>query len=124
MIAGEPEPLPEPRSQPTPLNGVDVLTAPVAGVLAYRKHWAMRVSAGEGDGRLVDRSLEPLARLASGGHDPLIARMGERLARARTEILQGGGTEPLSYRQSREAAGRLGAGDCASRPVAYQDTPH
>ena len=104
VIAGEPEPLPEPRCQPTPLNGVDVLTAPVAGVLAYRKHLGDAVSAGEVVAELVDPLGEPLgaARLAvrAATSGLLFARMGERLARPGQKFCKVAGREPLSYRQS------------------------
>ena len=82
VIAGEPEPLPEPRCQPTPLNGVDVLTAPVAGVLAYRKHLGDAVSAGEVVAELVDRSANRRRGSVGGpcrNQRSLFARMGERL---------------------------------------------
>ena len=104
VIAGEPEPLPEPRCQPTPLNGVDVLTAPVAGVLVYRKRLGDAVSVGEVVAELVDPLGEPLgaARLAvrAATSGLLFARMGERLARPGQKFCKVAGREPLSYRQS------------------------
>ncbi|HPE74150.1 MAG TPA: succinylglutamate desuccinylase/aspartoacylase family protein, partial [Candidatus Competibacter sp.] len=104
VIAGEPGPLPESRCQPTPLNGVDVLTAPVAGVLVYRKRLGDAVSAGEVVAELVDPLGEPLGaarltvRAATSGL--LFARMGERLARPGQKFCKVAGREPLSYRQS------------------------
>ncbi|MFO1372319.1 MAG: hypothetical protein U1F42_07960 [Candidatus Competibacteraceae bacterium] len=36
-VIARPGPLPTPRCESTPLDGVDVLTAPMAGVLVHRK---------------------------------------------------------------------------------------
>ncbi|MDS4027695.1 MAG: M14 family metallopeptidase [Candidatus Contendobacter sp.] len=104
VIAGEPGPLPQPRCEPTPLDGVDVLTAPAAGVLVYRKQLGEAVTAGEvvaelvdplGDPRGVTRT--PVRSTASGR---LFARMTERLARPGQKFCKVAGREPLSHRQA------------------------
>ncbi|MDG4555503.1 MAG: M14 family metallopeptidase [Candidatus Competibacter sp.] len=104
VIAGEPGPLPEPRCQPTPLEGVDVLTAPAAGVLVYRKQLGESVMEGERVAELMDPLGDPpgAARTplcaATGGL--LFARMTERLVRPGQKFCKVAGREPLSYRQA------------------------
>ncbi|MGB5062925.1 MAG: succinylglutamate desuccinylase/aspartoacylase family protein [Candidatus Competibacter sp.] len=104
VIAGEPGLLPEPRCQPTPLEGVDVLTAPAAGVLVYHKHLGDAVSAGEVVAELVDPLGEPpgAARLAvhASTSGLLLTRMSERLVRPGQKFCKVAGRAPLSYRQS------------------------
>ena len=104
VIAGEPGPLPEPRCKPTPLEGVDVLIAPAAGVLVYRKQLGERVAAGE----IVAELVEPLGEPAGAARTPirsatdglLFARMTERLARPGQKFCKVAGREPLSHRQA------------------------
>lgn len=104
VIAGEPGPLPESHCEPTPLNGVDVLTAPAAGVLAYRKQLGESVAAGEVVAEVVDLFGEPPGaarhpiRAATDGL--LFARMTERLARPGQKFCKIAGREPLAYRQT------------------------
>ncbi|MDS4030244.1 MAG: M14 family metallopeptidase [Candidatus Contendobacter sp.] len=104
VLAGAPEPLPEPCCEPTPLEGVDVLTAPAAGVLVYRKRLGERVAAGEVVAELVD----PLGEPAGAARTPirsvasglLFARTTERLARPGQKFCKVAGREPLSHRQA------------------------
>ena len=104
VVAGEPGSMPEPRCEPTPLDGVDVLTAPAAGVLVYRKRLGDRVAAGEVVAELIDPLGEPIGaartpiQSATGG--VLFARMTERLARPGQKFCKVAGREPLSYRQA------------------------
>ena len=104
VIAGEPGPLPEPRCEPTPLDGVDVLTAPTAGVLVYRKRLGERVNAGEVVAELVDPLGEPVGAartpIRSAASGLLFARMTERLARPGQKFCKVAGREPLSHRQA------------------------
>ncbi|HRD48175.1 MAG: succinylglutamate desuccinylase/aspartoacylase family protein [Candidatus Competibacter sp.] len=104
VIGGEPGPLPELRCQPTPLNGVDVLTAPAAGVVVYRKQLGDTVAAGEVVAELVDPLGEPLGAartpIYSKTHGLLLARMTERLARPGQKFCKVAGREPLDYRQA------------------------
>ena len=104
VIAGEPGPLPEPRCEPTPLDGVDVLTAPAAGVLVYRKQLGDRVAAGEVVAELVDPLGEPVGAartpIRSTASGLLLARMTERLARPGQKFGKVAGREPLSHRQA------------------------
>lgn len=104
VIAGEPGPLPEPRCEPTPLDGVDVLTASAAGVLVYRKRLGEQVAAGEVVAELVDPLGEPpgAARMPvrSATSGVLFTRMTERLARPGQKFCKVAGKEPLSYRRA------------------------
>ncbi len=104
VLAGEPGPLPELRCEPTPLDGVDVLTAPAAGVLVYRKRLGERVAAGEVVAELVDPLGEPLGAartpIRSAASGLLFARMTERLARPGQKFCKVAGQEPLSHRQA------------------------
>jgi hypothetical protein len=96
--------LPEPRCEPTPLDGVDVLTAPATGVLVYRKLLGDAVAAGEVVAELVDPLGAPIgaARTAipSASAGVLFARMTERLARPGQKFCKVAGREPLSHRQA------------------------
>jgi predicted deacylase len=104
VIAGEPGRLAEPCCEPTPLAGVDVLTAPAAGVLVYRKRLGEQVAAGEVVAELAD----PLDDPANAAREPirgatsgvLFARMTERLARPGQKICKIAGRELLNYRQA------------------------
>jgi len=104
VLAGDPGPLPERCCEPTPLDGVDVLTAPAAGVLVYRKALGEQVKAGEIVAELVDPLGERLAvartpvYAATAGL--LLTRMTERLARPGQKFCKIAGREPLSYRRS------------------------
>ena len=104
VIAGEPGPLPEPRCAPTPLDGVDVLTAPAAGVLVYRKQLGERVEAGEVMAELVDPLGDPAGAartpIRSAANGLLLARMTERLARPGQKFCKVAGGEPLIHRQA------------------------
>jgi uncharacterized protein len=104
VIAGEPCPLPESRCEPTPLEGVDVLTAPVAGVLVYHKPLGVWVNAGELVAEVVDPSGEPpgAARIPmySNTSGLLFARATERLVRPGQKFCKVAGQAPLSYRQA------------------------
>jgi hypothetical protein len=104
VLAGDPGPLSEPCCEPTPLDGVDVLTAPAAGVLVYRKALGEQVLAGEVVAELVDPLGEPLGaartlvRTVTDGL--LLTRMSERLARPGQKFCKIAGREPLSYRRA------------------------
>ncbi|MDG4598138.1 MAG: M14 family metallopeptidase [Candidatus Contendobacter sp.] len=104
VLAGAPGPLPEPLCEPTPLDGVDVLTAPAAGVLVYRKRLGERVAVGEVVAELVDPLGEPpgAARtpIRSATSGLLFARTTERLARPGQKFCKVAGREPLSHRQA------------------------
>jgi hypothetical protein len=104
VIAGEPGPLPDLRCEPTPLDGVDVLTAPAAGLLVYRKPLGEQVAAGEVVAELVDPLGEPIGAartpIQSVAEGLLFARMTERLARPGQKFCKVAGRQSLSHRQA------------------------
>ncbi|MCP5158764.1 MAG: succinylglutamate desuccinylase/aspartoacylase family protein [Gammaproteobacteria bacterium] len=104
IIAGDPGPLAEPRCEPTPLDGVDVLTAPATGLLIYRKQLGDSVAIGEVVAELVDPLGDPpgMARtpICSAASGLLFARMTERLVRPGQKFCKVAGREPLSHRQA------------------------
>lgn len=69
VLAGAPPPLPPLRCAPTPLEGVDVVVAPAAGLLVHRRAPGERVSPGDLVAELVD-PLDP-----AGGRVPLAGRV-------------------------------------------------
>lgn len=104
VLAGAPGPLPQGGCEPTPLEGVDILTAPAAGVLVYHKQLGDTVEQDEIVAELVTPLSEALAvarqpiRAATNG--VLFARMLERLARPGQKFCKIAGREPLDYRQT------------------------
>ena len=104
VLAGDPGPLPKLCCEPTPLDAVDVLVAPVAGVLVYGKALGEQVRAGAIVAELVDPLGEPLGaartpvRAVTDG--VLLTRMSERLARPGQKFCKIAGREPLGYRRA------------------------
>lgn len=79
-IAGEARPQPEAICEPTPLEGVDPITAPHAGVLVFTKALGQMVEAGESIGDVIDvinGVSTPLRATVSG---VLFARVARRYA--------------------------------------------
>jgi uncharacterized protein len=109
VIAGEPGPPPESRCEPTPLEGVDVLTAPATGVLVYPKPLGVWVNTGELVAEVVDPLGEPpgAARISiySNTSGLLFARAAERLVRPGQKFCKVAGQVPLSYRQAGKLLG-------------------
>ncbi|MFZ1860523.1 MAG: succinylglutamate desuccinylase, partial [Candidatus Competibacter sp.] len=95
---------PEPRCEPTPLEGVDVLIAPAAGVLVYRKSLGESVKTGAVVAEVVDPLGGPLdaarSEVRAGTDGLLFARMSERLVRPGQKFCKLAGREPLDYRQA------------------------
>jgi predicted deacylase len=85
VIGGDPGPLPAAQGEATPLEGVDTLKAPAAGIVAYRKALGERVCKGETVAELVDLTADDphAARtpIDSGTEGILFARMAEKLVR-------------------------------------------
>lgn len=105
VIAGEkPGPLPTFQCEPTPLEGVDVLTAPAAGVLVYRKQLGESVTVGEVVAEIIDPLGEPLGasrwEVCAATSGRLFARIIDRLVRPGQKFCKIAGREPLSYRQA------------------------
>ncbi|MDX1655593.1 MAG: M14 family metallopeptidase [Candidatus Competibacteraceae bacterium] len=104
IVEGEPGPMPQAIHLESPLDGVDVLTCPGAGILAYRKSLGDRVEEGEVVADLVDLLHEnPHAArtpIPSATDGILFARMAEKLARPGQKICKVAGVERLAYREA------------------------
>ena len=104
VLIGEVEALPELHCEPTPLDGVDVLTAPAAGVLVYRKQLGETVAAGEVIADVVDPLGDPPGAARTAIHAAtnglLFARASERLVRPGQKFCKVAGRASLSYRQA------------------------
>ncbi len=105
VVAGDPPPLPEAQCDATPYSGVDVVKAPAAGVIAYRRRLGERVKAGEVIAELVD----PMADHPADARRPILTRTdGLLFTRRRTRFARGGegiakiaGLVPLEHRKGR-----------------------
>jgi predicted deacylase len=62
VVAGDPGPLPTPRCEATPLDAVDILTAPVGGCLVYKVPLGARLRRDEIVAEIVDPLAEDPAR--------------------------------------------------------------
>jgi len=102
VIAGDPGPLPEPACEATPLVGVDMVRAPVQGVVIYTRALGERVQAGDVVAVLVDPDAEePGAartevRTAASGL--LFTRRNFRFARPGDVLCKVAGATPLAHR--------------------------
>lgn len=103
IIDGNPGPLPEPRCEPTPLEGTDLIYAPAAGLVVYHKQLGDWVEAGERIAELVD----PFAASADQARTPLIskatglffAHMGDRMVAPGAALAKICGSTPLTHRE-------------------------
>jgi hypothetical protein len=99
VLAGAPGPEPVPACAATPLEGLEWLTAPAAGVVVYHRQLGERVQAGERVAEIVLPLGEPLgaARVpvhcATGGL--MLGRATCRLVRPGQRICKVAGLEPL-----------------------------
>lgn len=102
VIAGTPRPLPDRHCQVTPLNGMDVVTAPAAGILAYHKTLGDRVATDEVIADLVTlagsdprAARTPIRSRASG---LFFARTVDRFVKPGQSICKIAGAETLDHR--------------------------
>ena len=102
VIDGDPGPLPKIAYVEAPLEGVDILTAPASGLLAYRKELGERVEKGETVVDLVDltcadptKARTPLRAQTSG---ILFTRLANKLVRPGQSVCKIAGSDKLSYR--------------------------
>ena len=104
IVAGDPGPLPNLAHPPSPLDGVDLVTAPRAGVLGYHKEVGDTVRAGEVIATLYDpEALDPVAArldLAAGTDGIILSRFRDKLAVPGDRIAKIAGSESLSYRKA------------------------
>ena len=101
-VAGDPGPLPPLLAQATPLAGVDMVTAPQAGIVTYRAELGDQVTAGEPFADVTnplaeepDQARLPVASVTSG---VLWSRAVNRLVRRGDVLAKVAGGEPLPDR--------------------------
>lgn len=102
VIAGDPGPLPPARCDATPLEGVDMVRSPMAGVIAYEKSPGETVAAGEVLALVVDPMNHDFSAartaLVSRCDGLLYGRSADRLARPGKVVCKVAGREPLPGR--------------------------
>jgi predicted deacylase len=102
LIAGEAGPLPALAEDAVDLRAVDVVKAPVAGVIAYRAALGDHVRAGE----VIAEIIDPMAEDAAQARTPVVSRANglvftrrtHKLARAGESIAKVVGREVLAHR--------------------------
>jgi predicted deacylase len=103
VLAGEPGPLPEARCEATPLDGVDMIRSPVAGIIAYARKPGERVAAGDLVAVVVDPMNPEFAAartaLVSRCDGILYGRSEDRLARPGKVVCKIAGKNSLPGRQ-------------------------
>jgi predicted deacylase len=104
VIGGDPGPLPAALCEATPLEGVDMIRAPVAGVIAYHKEPGERVAAGDVVAVVVDPLADDFAgarvELRSRCEGVLYGRSEDRLARPGKTVCKIAGRDPLPDRHA------------------------
>ena len=104
IVDGDPGPLPGAACEATPLEGVDMIRSPVAGVIAYAKEPAEAVAAGEVVAVVVD-PMNPdftaaRTELTSRCDGILYGRTADRLARPGKVVCKVAGKESLPDRRA------------------------
>ena len=104
VVAGDPGPLPAALCDATPLEGVDMIRSPVAGIIAYEKEPGETVAAGEVVAVVIDPIGENFAsartELKSRCDGVLYGRSEDRLARPGKLVCRISGREPFPERQT------------------------
>jgi predicted deacylase len=104
ILAGDPGPAPAPRCAGTPSDGVEILTAPAAGVVVYRRRLGEAVRAGDLIAEIVDPLGQPWGAARTPVHSTIdgllfnhatsrMLRLGQRFCRI-------AGAEPLAARKT------------------------
>ncbi len=104
IVDGDPGPLPGAACAATPLEGVDMIRSPVAGVIAYAKEPGEVVAAGEVVAVVVD-PMNPdftgaRTELCSRCDGVLYGRTADRLARPGKVVCKVAGKESLPDRRA------------------------
>ena len=94
-ISGTPEVCPPMPCVATPLEGVEPIVAPHAGVLVFSKALGTQIVAGESIGDLLDPSTGVLSPLVATVSGVLFARVSRRYVRAGTSVAKIAGHEPF-----------------------------
>ena len=104
VVGGDPGELPAPRCEATPLEAVDVIRSPVAGVVVYDKAPGARVREGERLARVVDpleRDFEAARTELRARCDGLMfTRTAERWVRPGAVVAKVAGSRPLPDRRA------------------------
>jgi predicted deacylase len=104
VIAGEPGAVAGPSPLAAPLDGVDVLKAPAAGIVAYRKALGASVEAGEVVAEIVDLTradpTDARTPLRSETAGIFFARRADKLIRPGQSVCKVAGTRKLDHRQA------------------------
>ena len=104
VIAGDPGPLPDPLCAATPLDAVDMMRSPVAGVIVYEKEPGDVVAAGDLVAVIVDPMNPDFAAartaLKSRCDGVLYGRTEDRLARPGKVVCKVAGKESLPDRRA------------------------
>ena len=99
-VAGDPGPLPEPKCEATPLDGVDYVVAPHAGIITYRKAPGDPIKAGEVVAEIIDPAADDPAaarhELKSQVDGILVGRHLMKFALPGERICKIAGAEPLA----------------------------
>lgn len=99
LVAGDPGALPEPLCEATPLEGVDFVAAPAAGLIIHVKEIGARVAKGETVAEILDPAAEdpgaPRTALTSRTDGILFGRRASRMARPGQTIAKVAGAEPV-----------------------------
>jgi predicted deacylase len=99
VISGDPGLLPEARSEATPLAGVDMIEAPVAGIVSFKADPGQHVTAGD----LVAEILDPMTGVRTAVHTRqsgvVFGRRSNRLVRQRDIFIKVAGKEALEGRE-------------------------
>ena len=99
VLDGGPGPLPEPKCDATPLDGVDYLVASHAGIVNYLKQPGDRIAAGEVVAEIIDADDPAAARhaLVSQVDGILVGRHLMKFALPGERICRVAGAEPLAH---------------------------
>lgn len=104
IIGGDPGALPAPLCEPTPLDGTDVVRAPSAGIVAYRKEPGGPVEKGEIVTEMADLTAEdpwqartPVVSQASG---LLFSRQLQKLLAPGAAVRKVPGAEKPAHRKA------------------------
>lgn len=102
LVLGDPGPVPDLLAPATPLDGVDPVTAPCAGVVVYRMKPGDRVAAGDVVAEIIDPWSEPRDEGATPVHaatsGTMFSRRSDRFARPGQILCRIAGEKPLSNR--------------------------
>lgn len=102
LVAGDPGPLPELAAEATPLEAVDSVRAPAAGVLSYRAALGQRVKRGEVIADLIEPAAEQPSdarhEIVSGTDGLILSRRIHKYVLPGMTVAKVVGTEPLPSR--------------------------